>query len=156
MLAGCGLPGPAANGTQPTLAPGPTSTPPAATTTPVPFARWTTAQVIAAFQAYGCYTSEVSPMTKRDYGQAPALAAEGVKYQLLFLGQEAADRLVRVLAFDNPSDLDQTLRYYEGLRTMAPGVEGWNFSRGNILVRISGIMPETPAREYEAALQTLP
>lgn len=94
-----------------------TATPLPATTTPSPsstpeFTRWTGQQVIDAFQASGLEVGDYREMVKDDYGKAPMMASEGIRFLIPSLCSDCGGR---VMAFDTPSGLDATKVYYDSL-----------------------------------------
>jgi hypothetical protein len=90
-------------------------------------------------------------MTDSDYGLAPALATEGVRFLIPSLCKTCAGR---VMSFRSPADLDDTRRFYEEGGGAALAFS-WLFVKDNILVQIDGRLPEATARRYELALSGL-
>lgn len=136
----------------PTPTPEPTATPePSATPAPT-FERWASADAIAAFQAAGLEAEGTRPMTKDDYGMAPFVATEGTRFYIPSLGPDNGGR---VMSFTSPDDLALVKGYYVELGRASAAFFSWTFARDNILVQINGDLPETQARQYEAALMAM-
>ena len=136
----------------PTAVPSATPVPPTTTPEPAAFERWTTAQTIAALQASGCEVGQTSIMAKNDYGMAPAVAKEGVRFLIPSL---CADCGGRVFAFASQADLDKTRSYYVNMGKASKTLFSWTFARDNILIQLNGDLPEAQARRYEAALAAM-
>ncbi len=134
-----------------TATPEPATPTPVSTPTPV-FQKWTSGQVIEAFQAASLEAEAARPMTRDDYGMAPMLAVEGTRFLIPSL---CADCGGRVLSFSSQDDLDATEAYYVELGKSSAIFFSWTFTKDNILVQINGDLPEEKARQYEATLDTL-
>lgn len=121
--------------------------------TPVPPAgkNWTTSQVTNAFRRAKLEISNPRPMTNDDYGNVPHLATEAIRFFLPTLGGQKGGR---IYDFASASDLQTVKRYYDsGSGAASPP---WVFVRDNILVQITGDLPENRAKLYQAALNSLP
>ncbi len=134
-----------------------TPTPEPATPTPVPsptttFQKWTTAQVVEAFQVAGLEVENPRPMTKNDYGMAPMRAVEATRFLIPSLCPDCGGR---IFSFATRDDLEITKKYYEELGKSSALFFSWVFAKDNILVQINGDLPEARAREYENALNAL-
>lgn len=108
--------------------------------------------VIAAFRAAGLEAEDVRPLTKDDYGMAPMMATEALRFYIPALGEGAGGRL---FAFANQADLATTRTYYVEMGRASALAFSWTFARANILVQINGDLPEDQARKYEKALQDI-
>lgn len=108
--------------------------------------------VIAAFRAAGLEAEDVRPLTKDDYGMAPMMATEALRFYIPALGEGAGGRL---FAFANQADLETTQKFYVEMGRASALAFSWTFARANILVQINGDLPEDQARKYEKALQDI-
>lgn len=132
-----------------------TPEPPTPTLEPTPtsaFQKWTSSQAIEAFKAAGLEAEDTHPMTKDDYGMAPMVAVEGIRFLIPSLCDDCGGR---VLSFDSPDDLEKTKAFYVTLGEESAWLFSWVFTRDNILVQINGDLPQERALEYEAALESL-
>lgn len=130
-----------------TLTPTVTNTPEA---TPTPaFIVWNTQQVVDAFLAAGLEATDVRPMTKDDYGIAPMLAIEAIRFYFPSLCENCGGR---IMSFSNQADRDTLKEYYTKLAESSALFFTWVFVKDNILVQMNGDVPEADARLYEAAL----
>lgn len=91
-------------------------------------------------------------MTKDDYGIAPMLAQEGVRF---FIPSLCEDRGGRILSFKDPKARDKTKEYYVGLGEAGAIFFSWVFEKDNILVQINGDLPERKANQYREALESM-
>ena len=72
------------------------------------------------------------------------------------LGEDAAGRDLgggRVFTFESEEDLAEVRDFYEGLGEAGGPFFSWVFAEGNVLIQISGRLPEEGARRYEAILE---
>jgi hypothetical protein len=134
-----------------------TATPEPATPTPEPaptlaFQRWTSNQVVEAFKAAGLEAEDARPMTKDDYGMAPMVAVEGMRFFIPSLCEDCGGR---VLGFASSEDLEKTKAFYVRLGEESAMLFSWVFTRDNILVQINGDLPEETALKYKVALESL-
>ena len=117
-----------------------------------PFDRWTPGQAVEAFKAAGLEAENVRPMTKVDYGLAPMVAEEGVRF---FIPSLCADCGGRLLRFDNQAGLEKTRDFYVKMGGESALLFSWTFVKDNVLVQINGDLPEEQARQYAKALSEL-
>src|SRR5574340_608128 len=128
----------------------PTPTPEA---TPTPtFARWTTADAVAAIQAAGLEFVDPHPMTKDDYGMAPMSAAEAVRFLLPSVCSDCGGRLY---SFSSQADLELMKNYYEELGRQSALFFSWVFVKDNLLLQINGDLPEGQALKYKVVMDGL-
>jgi hypothetical protein len=121
--------------------------------TPTPqFALWDAAQVVDAFKSAGLEAEGTYQMTKDDYGAAPMMATEGIRFLIPSI---CADCGGRILEFDNLSGLAATQIYYEELGKQSAWFFSWVLVKDNILVQINGKLPEDKATQYQEALEDL-
>lgn len=116
------------------------------------FQRFKSSEVIDAFRSARLELGTVRPMTREDYGFAPYVATEGTRFIIPSIGPESGGR---VLSFSSSGDLETTKRYYDELGRGSAALFSWTFVNSNVLVQITGELPEAQARRYEAALRTL-
>lgn len=134
----------------PTQTPEPSSTP-EVTPTPI-YALWTVDQVVQEFEDAGLKVGEYYPMTVDDFGLAPYVATDAVRFMIPTI---CADCGGRIFAFDDPEKLAVTKEYYDKLGEQSAYFFSWTFTKDNILVQINGDLPEEKAKQYQAALDQL-
>ena len=115
-------------------------------------AEYTCQQAIDALKAAGLEAESPRVMTKDDYGLAPMLATEGMRFLIPSLCDDCGGR---VFAFSSSEDLDKTKTFYDELGKQSALFFSWTFAQGNILIQINGDLPEDQAKKYEQALGTL-
>ncbi len=108
--------------------------------------------VIEAFREAHLPAEGPKEMTPEDYGMAPMVAEEGMRFLIPPLGEDAGGR---VMSFDSQADLQKTKEFYDSLGRESAMLFSWTFQHENLLVQINGELPEDEARRYEAALKTL-
>lgn len=116
------------------------------------WAKWTTAQGVAALQAASLEVVNPQPMSASDYGLAPLVATEGKRFVLPSVCADCSGRLV---ALPSPAALQQLRTYYESLGKNNAAFFSWVFVKDNLLLQLNGELSELEARRYEAALQSL-
>jgi len=139
-------------GPDPTNTVGPATAPALPPTQTTTFQKWSSSQVVNAFQSAGLEAENARPMTRDDYGMAPMTAIEGTRFLIPSLGE---DRGGRILSFASQQDLEQTQQYYVELGRSSALFFSWVFAKDNVLVQINGDLPEDKARQYEAALNAM-
>lgn len=118
----------------------------------------TPADVIAAFQDAGLEAESPTPMTREDYGLAPLVAEEGIRFVIPSLCDDCGGR---VLSFKSRADLDKMKSYYDRIGKASAAFFSHVFTlidvpRGDyILVQINGDLPDDAAAQYGAALESL-
>jgi hypothetical protein len=117
------------------------------------FAKWNSDQVLGAFVDAGLEVGPMRWMKSDDYGLAPMLAMDGTRF---FIPSLCAECGGRILAFKDQAGLDATAEYYLSLNQSDPASFSWIFMKDNIIVQLNGDTPETLARKYEAALNSMP
>ncbi len=128
------------------------SGPISASTTPTPFIKWTTQQVVEAFKADGLEVGTPRSMTTDDYGLVPMLAVEGIRF---FIPSICADCGGRIMSFASQEDLTIVENYYAQMGRFGAVLFSWVYVKDNILVQINGELPEENAHMYQAALDSL-
>lgn len=134
-----------------TATPLPPTPTPEATPTPT-FARWATADAIAAIQTAGLEFVDPHPMTKDDYGMAPMSATEAVRFLLPSVCSDCGGRLY---SFSSQADLELMRNYYEELGRQSALFFSWVYAKDNLLIQINGDLPEDQALMYKDALENL-
>ena len=124
---------------------GPNSTrTPLPTLTPTPsIRRWGAPHIVRAIRAARLECEDTHPLTAEEYGAIPALAAEGIRFSTPSLCPDCGGL---VLSFDNPNHLETTKMYF--IETNHPAAPAWVFVKDNILLQLSGQIPESQALEY--------
>lgn len=129
------------------ITPNSTRTPlPTLTPTP-PFQRWGATHIVRAIQAANLEGEDAHPLTAEEYGAIPALATEGIRFYTPSLCDDCGGL---VLSFDNPNNLETTKTYFIETNQLATPV--WVFVKDNILLQLSGQIPEAQALEYGTIL----
>lgn len=105
--------------------------------------------VVLAFQDAGLEAEQPRAMTRDDYGLAPLLAIEGLRFLIPSLGPDSGGRVMR---FESQEDLQKTKQYYDELGRSSAAFFSWTFAEGLTLVQINGELPDAKARRYEAVL----
>ena len=107
---------------------------------------------IEAFREAGLTAEGEREMAPEDYGMAPMVAEEGVRFLIPSLGEDAGGR---VMSFDSQADLQKRKEFYDSLGRESAMLFSWTFEHEELLVQINGELPEDEARRYEAALKSL-
>ena len=125
-----------------------TATPPPPTPTST-FQKWSYQQAEQAIMDAGLEFESVREMTKDDYGLAPMNALEGYRFIIPSLCADCGGRLY---IFDDPQKLGQMKEYYDGLAEVSAMFFSWVFVQDNVLIQISGDLPDAQALQYQQAL----
>ena len=128
-----------------------TATPPPPTPT-FTFQKWSYQQAQQAIMNAGLEFENVREMTTDDYGLAPMNALEGYRFIIPSLCADCGGRLY---IFDDPQKLSQMKEYYDGLAEVSAMFFSWVFVQDNVLVQISGDLPEAQALQYQQALANM-
>ena len=131
-----------------------TATPePTATVTPTPiFSVWKKEDVQAAILSAGLEYSDPREMTPDDYGMAPMVADEAVRFLIPSL---CADCGGRAFVLSSQADLDSLAEYYNELSRASAMFFSWVFVKDNVLIQINGSLPEETALKYQTALESM-
>lgn len=121
-------------------------------TTQSEFVKWTPEQVIAAFKSAELEAENTRAMTSKDYGLAPMIAKEGIRFYIPSLGPDKGGRLY---SFENQEKLNIMKDYYVKAGETSAMFFSWVFAKDNILIQINGDLDESKAKQYEAALNSL-
>lgn len=111
----------------------------------------TAADVIAAFKDAGLEAEDARALVKDDYGVAPYVCT-GTRF---FIPSVGAERGGRVFICDNDKDRDSLNTFYTEMGKASAAFFSWVFVKGNVLVQITGDVPEETARKYETALNEI-
>ncbi len=129
--------------------------PPLVTRTPLPtltvtpvFKQWNTNEVIRMMRLAGLETETVHAMTPEEYGTIPVVATEGLRFSI---PSSCAHCEGIILSFNTPIDLNVTKNYYTTSENN-PQASAWVFEKDNILLHLSGDLPEAQALQYGAVL----
>lgn len=128
-----------------------TSTPPPPTPT-LAFQKWTLEDAQEVIQAAGLEFEDVREMTKDDYGFAPMNALQAWRFIIPSLCSDCGGR---IYSFDDSEKLALMKDYYEKLSESSAMFFSWTFAKDNILIQISGDLPEEKALRYQEALENL-
>jgi len=116
------------------------------------FAQWQSREIIDAFESAGLDVQDLRVLTDEDYGSAPAVAREGISF-VIPAGCPCDDGAARVFSFASRPDLNQMRAYHEERARDLYSVRV--FVKDNILMMITGDLPEAEAKEYERILNDL-
>lgn len=105
--------------------------------------------VVDAFVAAGLECEDPQPITQEDTSFMPVEVTE------FLLPSQCPDCTGRIYIFDNPAELQQARTYYTRLGQDDPNRASWLFVKDNVLVQISGGVPQDQARAYGNALRQL-
>lgn len=134
LLAACTSPQPAAS---------PTDTPLPAAPTPIPLPA-TATEALAAFQAAGLEVERVEKMT-----DLPPDAIEGVKFYTPSLCDGCSSM---VFVFANEAQALTTQGIFIEVGKTNEALRFWVYRQGPVLLRIGGLIDETEAKKYAAAV----
>jgi hypothetical protein len=119
-----------------------------------PFDRWHTQQVIDAFVAAGLGVQDLYTLRAEDYGSAPHVAEEAISF-VIRAPCPCNDGAVRVYSFASRRDLVQMQSHLEKLRETSGLVPSRIYVKDNIVMQVSGDLPEQMAKQYERVLNHL-
>ncbi len=120
---------------------------PTLTVTPV-FYQWNTDEVMRMMQLTGLETETIHVMTPEEYGSIPVVAAQGLRFSIPSSCPHCEGI---VFSFNTPTDLDIIKRFYTSSKNN-PQASAWVFEKDNILLHLSGDLPEAQALQYGAVL----
>jgi hypothetical protein len=118
-------------------------------------------EVVEAFREEGLEVDEAYPVERQE-GASPGVRSrlpgtyeEGTRFVIPSLGRDPAGRELggRVFTFESEEDLAEVRDFYEGLGEAGGSFFSWVFAEGDVLVQISGRLPEDQARGYGAGLE---
>lgn len=112
------------------------------------FARWRSSEVIEAFKRNRL---EVTEIESGIFVGAPA-ARENTIFLIPSYGSDIGSL---VASFDTVEDMNESAKYYSKMNEDAGAHVWWIFKKDNILVLISGKVPEERARAYDDVLKGL-
>ena len=95
---------------------------------------------------------EPYPMDKDDLRLAPNSYVEGTRFYIPSLCAACGGR---TMSFASQYDLDKMRDHYARPNETAPGFSQWVFSGADIVVQITGRLPEDIARRYENVLAAM-
>jgi hypothetical protein len=111
----------------------------------VAFYKWNSKDVIRAFKNHGLEVADMKP--------GFTVGAPLAKEKTLFLTPSFGKDIGSLVASYNSEDaLDDSVNYYAKMNTNPVSPAWWIFRKDNVLVLISGRVPEDRAREYERVL----
>ena len=128
-----------------------TVTPPPPTQTST-FQKWSLENARDAIVEAGLEFEGYYEMTNDDYGLAPMNAVQAWRFLIPSLCAECGGR---IYSFDNPEKLAAMKEYYDMLGEASALFFSWTFAKDNILIQISGDLPQTQALQYQQALENM-
>lgn len=122
--------------------------------------RWTSTQVVSAFQSSGLTIESPRPFAESDYNSLmPRVVKEGILFSIPSPSSQSISGSY-ILSFSSAADLnrmqDYLRQYCSAFKEKASTCLQWIFIRDNILVKINGDLPEPWARQYETVLNAMP
>ena len=117
------------------------------------FYRWDAVRVVRAIQAAGLESENVHHMGPEEFGAIPALASQGIRFSIPSVCLNCQGT---VLSFNDSAALESTKIYYtEATAESDPALSSWVFEKNNILLQLSGELPEAQALRYGTILINL-
>ena len=129
----------------------PTETPIPADTPTSTYHSFTAQQAIDAFQAAGLEAVDPFLMEPSDYGTAPLVAVDGIRFFIPSLCEICGGH---VFSYCSHEDLVLHKNYFVVLG-IASAKFSWLYEKDNLLLQITGDLPKAQAEQYEQALQSL-
>ncbi len=117
--------------------------------------------VVDAFKAAGLEVEGVKtiPVTKANFGLCPmyAIAAVDFEQPSVCLDPKAISCGARIFVFaaSDKAGLEKTRGYFEAMGKASAMFFTWLLVHDNILVEMSGDVPEAKAKQYQAALDSM-
>ncbi len=105
--------------------------------------------VVDAFVAAGLELEEPQPITPEETSFVPLEVTE------FLLPSQCPDCTGRIYVFDNPTELGKARTFYTRLGQDDPNQASWLYIKDNVLVQISGIVPQEQARQYGDVLRQM-
>jgi len=115
------------------------------------FYQFSSERVVEVFQANGLEAADPRPASEADYGGAPMAAKDAMRFSIPSLGAEAGGL---VMAFESQENLAKAKAYFDE-KAQSQETFVRVFVRDNILVVLSGKMPEAESNQYEGVLAKL-
>jgi len=115
------------------------------------FYQFSSERVVEVFQANGLEAADPRPASEADYGGAPMVAKDAMRFSIPSLGAEAGGL---VMAFESQENLAKAKAYFDE-KAQSQETFVRVFVRDNILVVLSGKMPEAESNQYEGVLAKL-
>ncbi len=116
------------------------------------FEKWNANHAIEAIKAAGLECESPREMTKDDYGMAPMMAKEGIRFFIPSLGPDNGGR---IFAFATKEELEKTRDYYVKMGKESAMFFSWVVEKDNILIQINGNLKEEVANKYKDALNNM-
>ncbi len=116
--------------------------------------------VVDAFKAAGLEVEDVKtiPVTKANFGLCPMYAIAAVDFEIpsVCLGPQtiglSCGASILVFATKDKEGLEKTRDYYDAIGKASAIFFNWVVVHDNILVNMSGDVPEAMVKQYQAAL----
>ena len=114
--------------------------------------RWQTKDVIESFEEKGlAVEKQRSIFDEGSYNSAIEEAEEAVRFDLASYGKDIG---VCIHTFTSKDDLKHLQEYFLGLNEKGD-LYTWSFVKDNVLLVLTGTIPEEVARQYEIGLYSL-
>lgn len=107
--------------------------------------KWTSKDVIKAFKNFGLEVADMKP----GFTMGAPLAKEETLFLMPAFGKDIGSL---VASYHSEDALNESETYYAKMNTNPDFPSWWIFRKDNVLVLISGRVPEERAKEYERAL----
>jgi len=112
------------------------------------FYKWESEDIIKAFKDKGLEVEDVKP----GYTMGPTTPREGKIFLIPSFGRNIGGY---VSSYNSEDDFNDAKNYYLQMNKNPESPAWWIFEKDNILVLISGKIPEEKAREYEKVLKEM-
>lgn len=109
------------------------------------FYHYSSRAVVTAFKDHGLEVADLKP--------GLTVGAPGAKESIIFLTPSFGKNIgVLVSSFSSDSNLQKSVQYYRNMNNKAASLSWRIMTKDNILLLISGKVPESAAKEYENVL----
>lgn len=108
--------------------------------------------VVAKFKAAGLEAEDATDITNKDMGIAPMRFDEGKRIIIPFIGPESGGR---VFIFKKTSDLKELQNYYDELGKASAMMFSHTYSKGNVLIQMTGEMEDSLFDKYKKVLDEM-
>ena len=113
--------------------------------------KWGGKDLIKRFTEDGLEIEKAKPVAEVDYGKLPAKVKEITKFSIPSFGE---DKVGYIFCFERRKNLGKVKNHYLELNKKGE-LYTWSFVKDNVLLLLSGAIPEEKARQYESALYNL-
>lgn len=108
--------------------------------------------VVAKFKAAGLEAENATDIASKDMGIAPMRFDEGKRIIVPSIGDDSGGR---VFVFEKKSDLEELQKYYDELGKASAMMFSHTYSKGNVLLQMTGEMEEEQFNKYKEVIDQL-